>query len=273
MRARAQAFGADVTGYLDALVSRGHSALYGPRPYSIQRAVRLIAEEFPRTLRKNVWYFVAALLLFGVPLLAGYLLALGSEQFAFDVMPREALQQSEESFSKTLGEGRDVGVNSSMAGFYVQNNVGIAFRCFATGILFGAGSIFFLFYNGLAIGTTVGFVVRNGAGANMLTFMCGHAPFELTAIVIAGAAGLMLGSALVAPGGMTRWGALREASVPVGNLVLGAAAFLLVAAMIEGFWSPTGIPAPIKWGFSAVGTTFVVLFLAFGGRPGRKARG
>jgi uncharacterized membrane protein SpoIIM required for sporulation len=266
MRARAQAFGADVTGYLDALVSRGHSALYGPRPYSVKRAVKLLLEEFPRTLRANVWYFVAAFALFTVPLVAGYLLAYGSESFAYDVMPRSALEQAEKSFSQDLGTGRDIGTNSFMAGFYVQNNVGIAFRCFATGALFGAGSIFFLFYNGLDIGTTVGFVVRHGAGANMFTFMCGHSPFELTAIVISGAAGLMLGAALVAPGGRTRWGALRETAVPVGNLVLGAAAFLLVAAMIEGYWSPTSIAPPVKWAFSAVGWTAVFLFLTFAGR-------
>ena len=84
-----------------------------------------------------------------------------------------------------------------MAGFYVYNNVGIAFRCFATGVLFGAGSLFFLIYNGLVTGTVAGYVMSAGHGGNIWTFMCGHAPFELTAIVIAGGAGLEMGYALV----------------------------------------------------------------------------
>ena len=71
------------------------------------------------------------------------------------------------------------------SGFYVYNNVGIAFRCFATGILFGLGSLFFLIYNGITIGTVLGHVIAAGHGHNILTFVCTHGTFELTAIGIA----------------------------------------------------------------------------------------
>lgn len=266
MRARSADLGTDVTGYLDGLVSRGHSSLYGPRPYSYRRALDVLLVQFPRTLRRHVGYLACAAALFYVPLFAGVALAVHSEQFAFDVMPRAALEQAEASFAKGFGQGRDEATDSAMAGFYIQNNVGIAFRCFATGILFGAGSVFFLFYNGLATGTVTGYVIRNGAGAHMLTFMCGHAPFELTAIVISGAAGLMLGAALIAPGELTRWGAIRALSQPVGELVVGAASFLLIAAAVEGFWSPSAMAPPMKWVFSGVATCAVASFLVFGGR-------
>jgi uncharacterized membrane protein SpoIIM required for sporulation len=266
MHARSAELGTDVTGYLDGLVSRGHSSLYGPRPYSYRRAIDALLVQFPRTFRRHLGYFVVAAALFLVPLVAALALAASSEQFAFDVMSREALQGAEATFAKGFAGGRDEGADSAMAGFYVNNNVGIAFRCFATGILFGSGSVFFLFYNGLSIGAVTGFVIRNGAGRHMLTFMCGHAPFELTAIVISGAAGLMLGAALIAPGELTRWGAIRAVSEPVGHLVLGAAALLLLAAVIEGFWSPSAIAQEVKWAFFGLAAIATSAFLAFAGR-------
>ena len=76
-----------------------------------------------------------------------------------------------------------------MAGFYVNNNVGIALRCFATGLFFGVGSAFYLVENGLATGAIMGYVASHGAGDNILTFVVGHGSLELGAIVLAGGAG------------------------------------------------------------------------------------
>jgi uncharacterized membrane protein SpoIIM required for sporulation len=172
------------------------------------------------------------------------------------------------AYSQGFASGRDAGTDTGMAGFYVYNNVGIAFRCFATGILGGAGSLFFLVYNGLVTGTVAGYVMSAGHGGNIWTFMCGHAPFELTAIVIAGGAGLQMGYALIDTGGLTRVGSLRRAAPAIAQQILGAAAMLLVAALIEGFWSPSSLPAPVKWTASGIFTTLVVLYLALAGRDG-----
>jgi uncharacterized membrane protein SpoIIM required for sporulation len=197
--------------------------------------------------------------------------ALKSRQFAFDVLPAEALEQAADSYKEGLG--RTGGMNAMMAGFYVQNNVGIAFRCFATGILFGTGTIFFLVYNGLVTGTTVGYVVRAGAGGNILAFVAGHAPFELTAIVIAGAAGLKMGWSLVDTGGRTRIASLRAAGRELVELVIGASLMLLVAAAIEGFWSASGIDRRLKWVVSALGWLFVLGYLSLAGRAVRPKGG
>src|SRR5262249_34981106 len=84
MHARSSELGTDVTGYLDGLVSRGHSSLYGPRPYSYRRALDVLLVRFPRTLRRHAGYLACAAALFFVPLVAGLALAFESEQFAFD---------------------------------------------------------------------------------------------------------------------------------------------------------------------------------------------
>jgi uncharacterized membrane protein SpoIIM required for sporulation len=97
--------------------------------------------------------------------------------------------------------------------------------------------------------------------------MCGHAPFELTAIVVAGGAGLQMGYALVDTGGLTRLRSLRRAAPSITRQILGAAAMLFIAAGIEGFWSPSSLPPPVKWTASAVFSILVILYLSLAGRP------
>jgi uncharacterized membrane protein SpoIIM required for sporulation len=195
--------------------------------------------------------------------------ALASEDFATHVLPSSTLQGMANMYSEGFN-GRDAGTDTGMAGFYVFNNVGIAFRCFATGILFGAGSLFFLVYNGLYTGTVVGYVMSAGHGGNIWTFMCSHAPFELTAIVIAGGAGLEMGYALVETRGLTRVGSLRRAAPSIARQILGAASMLLIAALLEGFWSPSALPAPVKWTASGIFTLLVILYLALAGRDSKQ---
>jgi uncharacterized membrane protein SpoIIM required for sporulation len=273
-RMRAEHLGCppDVTTHLDHLVARAHNALYSSRRFSVRGAVRFALLEFPRALRANWGPFVWANLLFWGPFALGLVGSLESQQFAAGILPAHMLEAMAEAYSEGFAAGRDGATNAAMAGFYVYNNVGIAFRCFATGILFGIGSVFFLLYNGLVTGAVVGHVIRTGGGPNILTFVAGHAPLELTAIVIAGAAGLQMGRALVVTGGLTRLGSLWTQRHSLAAQIVGAALMLLGAAAIEGFWSPSSVPPPVKWAFGAVLFLLVASYLALAGRP-RRARG
>lgn len=270
MRARAE-YGSELVRYLDGLAARAHNLLYGTRAYRLSGIWDLLAREFPRTLRRRWRFFVLATVLFYVPMLFGIFGTLASAEFAQTIMPAQMLAGMEEMYQEGFDEGRDVQADSQMAGFYVLNNVGIAFRCFATGILFGVGSLFFAIYNGLVIGVGVGWVIRTGHGANIGTFVCGHGPFELTAIVIAVAAGLQMGWALVASEGRTRLGSLRAQAHELGHLIVGAGAMLLIAAFLEGYWSPSGVPRELKWTASGVFIVLVAAWLALAGRKRRPA--
>lgn len=272
MRARALGSGPDVTAHLDALAARAHNQLYASRPYRFGAVRRLILRDFPRTLRKNWRFFLASALLFCLPMMVGLWGSLGSRDFAMAILPAEMLQQMAESYSEGFAEGRNAQADAAMAGFYVRNNVGIAFRCFATGVLFGLGSLFFLVYNGLVIGTVFGYVTSTGGGPNILAFVSGHSAWELTAIVISGAAGLKMGYALIRTNGRTRIGSLRSQAHELVALVSGAAVMLLIAAAIEGFWSPSSIPAPVKWGFGGANVLLVATFLGFAGRGSGNAK-
>jgi uncharacterized membrane protein SpoIIM required for sporulation len=258
----------DLTSYLDGLAGRAHNALYGARPLDILAFWRLLSVGFPRALRRNGRYLALAAALFLVPGLVGLLGALHSTEFAYGVLPPWMLEGAAESYAKGFGGGRESAIDTGMAGFYVANNVGIAFRCFATGILLGSGSLFFLVYNGLVIGTVIGYVTYAGHGGNIFTFVCGHSPFELTAIVLSGAAGLRMGYALISTGGRTRVGSLRAVAPDIAQIIAGAAAMLVIAAGIEAFWSPSSVPPPIKWAVAATLSLLVTAWLALAGRGG-----
>jgi uncharacterized membrane protein SpoIIM required for sporulation len=271
---RAEALGSSPTtlAHLDALASRAHSALYASSGQAWRRLGVVLRRDFPRAVRQNVGAVFLASALFWVPFFATLARALVSEEFTAEVVPLEVLEQMAEAYQGDPSDGRTPGGNAAMAGFYVYNNVGIAFRCFATGILFGLGSAFFLAYNGAVTGAIFGHVLRTGGGPNILTFVAGHAPLELAAIVISGAAGLQLGRALVVTHGRTRLGSLWAEREPILAQILGAAAMLLLAALIEAFWSPSRAPAQLKWAMGGVLLLLVLLHLTLAGRRGDGAR-
>jgi len=267
MRARSAGYDSELVAHLDGLVARAHNLLYGARPPRFGYLARLILGGFPRALRANARFFAVASGLFLIPFGLALVATVVEPAFAAAVLPKSALEASARAYAEGLA-GRESGVDATMAGFYVRNNVGIAFRCFATGILFGLGTVFFLVYNGIVMGAMIGWVVYRGHGENIFTFVCGHGPFELTAICIAGAAGLQMGYALVRTGGRTRLASLRAQAPTVGAIIGGAALMLLVAAGVEGFWSPSAAPAPVKWVVAGIFTLLVAAYLAFAGRRG-----
>lgn len=272
MHVRAMGFGHDLADHLNALAARGHNALYGPPAFSARNVLHFLFAGFPQALRANWRYFLVSSALFWLPFAFGLFATLTDERFALQVVSSEMLEQLAGAYAEGFAEGREVGQDSMMAGFYVYNNVGIAFRCFATGILFGIGSVFFLVYNGLNTGAVLGYVTVYGAGKNIFTFICGHGPFELTAIVISGAAGLKMGYALVRTDGSTRLGSLRRVAPELVQLVSGAAVMLLLAAAIEGFWSPSSLPDEVKWAFSGlVSVSLTAYFVVAGRSPAPRA--
>ena len=158
-----------------------------------------------------------------------------------------------------------------MAGFYVNHNAGIALDCFGRGILFGLGTVYTLIENGIALGAISGYLISAGHSERFLSFVISHGSFELVAIAVAGGAGLMLGNALIHPGQRTRLESLRVRGLEAIQIACGAAAMLMVAALIEAFWSPSpAIPNFVKYAGGALLWVVVFVYLSTAGRWERK---
>ncbi len=254
---------------LSQLVERAHTIFYRPPRPRWWRVVSFIASDFPAQVRAQWGYMLVSALLLFVPMLAMIVAIHYQPELAHSVFGIEELAQMEQMYdpSKVDRIGRDSGTDLMMFGHYIMNNISIGFRSFASGLLVGIGSILVLVSNGVMIGTVAGHLTEIGYGGPFWRFVVGHSAPELLAIVISGGAGMRLGIALVAPGQLTRVGALLVAGRIGARLILGVFVMLLVAAFIEAFWSSIAIlPDVVKYGSGALIWAFVLGWLAFGGR-------
>lgn len=273
-RARAARYSAPLIDYLDALTASAHALLYG-RPTRalasrLDKTLRLpLLSAFPRAVRRRWRAVLLASALFFIPMIIGIVAATIDPTFAFKIVPQSMLEPLTDAYAKGFADGRSSGDGALMAGFYINNNVGIALRCFALGIFGGLGSALYLVHNGLSIGAILGYVASQGAGRNIVTFIIGHGSLELGAIVLAGGAGLAIGWSIVAPGALRRIDALQESARDVVVIVAGAAVMLLMAAGIEAFWSGSSVPATIKQSVGAAVGLLVIAYLTLAGRERR----
>ena len=253
-RAKASHYSPPLLDYLMGLVAHAHGVIYGAHAREGKTArrgeaglfrLRDLYSAFPRAIRKRWRAMAIAAALFILPFVFGLAMASIHPEFAFRVAPEDMLKPLTEAYQKGF-DGRGSGENTMMAGFYVNNNIGIALRCFALGIFGGIGSAFYLVHNGLATGAILGYVASQGAGGNILTFVVGHSTFELGAIIIAGGGGLSMGWSVVSPGEKTRLDSLRAAAGELVVIATGATVMLLIAAGIEGFWSASSVPELVK---------------------------
>lgn len=271
--ARARGYSNHLIEELQHLALRGHQQFYRHRSAIGPQLIGFVLAGFPRLVREE-WRLVsiASLLFFGSLALMGSLVYLFPD-LVYSVMDPARVSEMESMYDPDttrlgrFGE-RDSGDDWMMFGFYIMNNIGIAFQTFASGLLFGVGSLFFLLFNGLMIGAVAGYLTQLGYSETFWSFVIGHGAFELTAIALAGAAGLKLGWALLAPGRLPRGEALRLAAIRAVRLLGGAALFLLIAAFIEAYWSSMtfSTPAVKYW----VGAGLWALVLAYLGLAGRR---
>ena len=264
-------WGARLEQYLNDLVAQGHNCLYRSPPQSLWAIWEFFATGFPRLLRRRYKPFVLALALFMIPLLVSVWVGYARPDLAELVAGKAAIDQALESYGTELytdTDARYASERSTMAGFYINNNTGIAFKAYALGILGGVGTCFILLSNGIGIGIVQGSIMAAGnpTAERFFSFVISHGSFELTAIVIAGAGGLVLAQGALIPGQRTRLDSMKFHGVESLQLALGAGGMLFVAALLEGYFSPLPIAPMIKY---IVGTglwLLVAFYLAFAGR-------
>ena len=268
--ARHRHYSADVIERLNRLVLRAHSQMYGARVDGLLTQARRLLVAFPEAVRREWRLVLVAHLLFYLPYLGMMAAVIGWPELVQTVMSPDDLAQMEWMYDPTSEhflKERALDSDLLMFGFYIYNNIGIAFRTFASGLLGGIGSIFFLVYNGLVLGTASGHLTSVGMGSTFWSFVITHGAFELTAIVLSGAAGLKLGSAVLVPGNRTRRRALSDAVTSVLPILYGFFAFLVAAAFLEAFWSSSRIvSAPLKYGTGGLAWIWVYAYLFLTGR-------
>jgi uncharacterized membrane protein SpoIIM required for sporulation len=268
--ARQRAYPPYLIERLERVTADAHQLIYQRRQFGAAAFREFIARGFPRTVRQHRYYVLAAALLFLVPTVVVGVLIHERPDLVLSVMDANTADMFEQMYSEdgeSIGRRRDVNSDWAMFGYYIRNNVGVSFQCFAGGLFLGLGSIFYLVFNGAYAGAVAGYLTERGLGHTFYSFVVTHSSFELTAIVLSGAAGLRLGNALLAPRRLTRRASLVRAAGEVAPMVYGFALMLLVAAAIEGFWSSAAwLPGVVRYSVAGACWAGVLSYFIWQGR-------
>jgi uncharacterized membrane protein SpoIIM required for sporulation len=153
----------------------------------------------------------------------------------------------------------------------IANNVQVTFFAFAGGIVVGLGTTLILLLNGVMLGGVAGLFQAEGLSVYLWSFVLPHGILELTAICIAGGAGLLLGSAFLVPGRRTRRDALVHRGRDAVMLLGGTVVMLILAGLIEGFISPSALPSAVKLAFGVLMAFVMSSYLLLSGRDAEVA--
>jgi uncharacterized membrane protein SpoIIM required for sporulation len=267
--ARQRGYSVGLTTELDGLMLRAHRQLYTYRPPILSRLRRFLVHDFPVAVREQAAWNLISTAVFVLSSLLVFILIQQQPDMVFSVMNEDTVDQLEQMYGQgSLGSrgARTSGDDATMFGFYIMNNIGVAFRSFASGIFFGVGALFIMLFNGSYLGAAASHLTNLSFGDSFYSFVIAHGAPELTAIVLAGGCGLRLGWALVSPGRFARIEALRQAAQGALPVLYGVIVLLLAAAFIEAFWSPRDLPLAIKYGVGATLWCLLLIYLFFGGR-------
>ncbi|QHQ37248.1 stage II sporulation protein M [Algicella marina] len=259
--------------YLEALAARAYLAVYAPKKALGGMLWQLFSRGIPQAVRRSGFVLVmafATMILGGV---AGYLLFLEDPTWFNTIVPgglagERGILSSRDELEAVLTSGADGSLDrfSAFASYLFSHNTQIALFTFALGVVICVPSTLLTFYNGLVIGAFAALHADRGLAYELFAWLSVHGVTELSAIAIACAGGFHLGLAVLFPGQMTRRDALRHAGYDAVKLAILAAAMLVVAAVLEGFFRQI-IQTPetrilVGWG---IGGLWLAYFL-FSGR-------
>jgi uncharacterized membrane protein SpoIIM required for sporulation len=271
--ARAHGFDPQLIDKLNRLVLEGNQLLYGQQDWSLKPLALFILRTFPQKVRSQWRGLGAACLIFYGLALFSVLLCIRFPDLVYELLPESQAENIEMMYdpaSEHFLVPRDAGSDADMFGFYIYNNISIAFRTFAAGILGGIGSLFMLGVNAVFLGAAAGHIINKGFGGTFFPFIIGHGSFELTAVILSAHGGLLLGYRFFITRGLSRGASLRAAGKEALPLISGAALMLVIAAVIEAFWSSRyGLGQALHYGVGIAGWVLLLSYFLFAGRGKR----
>lgn len=249
--ARAESRDPRLVNYLNSLVIRAHGRIYRANSHGWKRILYFFTHELPQTFRRTWRYTFVSFSVFFIFAVLSFVGTRYDPEFSelVGVEPafRELFIETKTHWWESLNDANQMGASEIMT-----HNIQVTIYTFAFGAMFGVGTLFYLAYNGANIASVVALTYRAGFGNDLVTFMVAHGVIELTCIFIAGGAGLLVGTALLMPGNLTRADALKTRGMEAVRLMLGVAVLLVIAGTIEGFISPLQIDPRIKYSIAAL---------------------
>ncbi len=257
-----------VADYLNQLLGRAHNLIYMGRRGQASGIVHFYRVSYPQIFRETFVYTATAFVIFFALAVTGYLVTLGDPEFPRYVLGSRMMDKIER---REMWTDRILTVQPQASAGILTNNLTVGFTAFALGITGGVGTVWLLAFNGLLMGVIAAACHQAGMSISLWSFVATHGVLELPSIFIAGGAGLLIARGLLFPGLLARRESLRLASSQAARLLLGTVPLLIVAGFLEGYVSPSELPAAAKFAFAATLGTIFALYLSRAGLPDRQA--
>ena len=229
--------GSDVEKYLNQLISVYQINIYGKGEQSESRGMLTFwGHEFPLLLYRERRTLLFALLLFLFSALIGVFSTAHDESFVRSILGDAYVERT----ISNIENGTPMGIYASgdeldMFVMITTNNIKVSFVAFVFGILFSAGTLWILFTNGLMVGAFQYFFFQQGLLLHSVLSVWAHGTFEITSIIIAGGAGLVMGNSFLCPGTYRRMYSFKEGALRGIKIVTGLIPFFVIAGWIESF--------------------------------------
>jgi uncharacterized membrane protein SpoIIM required for sporulation len=271
--ARAISLDRNVLDYLENLARRGYFMVYAPRLRPREALAAFLARGFPAAVRDARWHVLVAALIMALGIATGWI-AVARDDELFDALVPEAMAE-DRGPSASTGELREVLYDEDgsalsrlqlFASFLFTHNAQIGIMSFAFSFALGVPTFLLLVYNGIVLGAFAALHQGRGLGADFWGWVLPHGVTEIGAIVLCGGAGLMIADSLIFPGSERRLDRLAEQGRKAGQIVLGAIAMLLVAALIEGFFRQLVQDIVLRYGLAASTLILWGLYFTLAGR-------
>lgn len=255
--------------YLDNLCARSYLTVYAPRESVRGLFFRFVRAGGPQAIRRSWVVILVSGLLMAIGAFVGYWLTISDPSWYYAFVPRglsggRGPEASEAFLRSVIYNTDDIKLDqlTAFSSSLFAHNTQISIFAFALGIMAGLPTAFLTFYNGTMVGAFFAIYDAKGLGWDLFGWLSIHGVTELSAIVIAAAGGLRLGSAVLFPGRNSRSFALREAGRDATKLAIVAALMLVVAGVLEGIFrqvvTDVNLRLFIGWGIGVLWLSWFV---------------
>lgn len=226
----------NTTRYLNGLAAQIFRSIYQNKKKSENRIAGFLAVQLPITIRRHHRSLMISFLSFLLFTIIGIFSASQEPTFVRSVLGDAYVDMTEQN----IAAGDPFGVYKDADEFQMfvhiaYNNISVAFRTFVLGVTLGIGTLYMLFRNGLMLGVFEYMFFQQGLGIQSILVVFIHGTLEVSAIVIAGAAGLILGKAMLFPGTYTRLQSVKHGAKDSVKIIMGLIPVFIIAAVFESY--------------------------------------
>lgn len=251
-----------VTQFLNGLASSIYLRIYQNKKEETSRLVRFWKTELPLIVRKHHRTLLYSFCIFTFFAVLAVFSAAHDESFVRGVLSDQYVDMTEENISKGDPFGVYKSDNQLNMFFSIAiNNIQVAFNCFVFGITLSLGTVYMLFKNGVMVGAFEYMFFAKGLGISSILVIWIHGTLEISAIVISGGAGMILGNSMLFPGTLKRIESLKQGAKDGIKIMIGLVPIFIAAAFLEGFITRyTSMPVWISVFILAGSASFMVWY-------------